>query len=155
MGLKLNLLAWALGVAVLLSSALGVDSAGFGVSGAILKAEALPGEEIRHQMVVTVAEEGSPPGAKLPRWWGSARPWTADLLGLSPRTTPAPSLAREFLRASPERFHIEPGSSEGLGGEIPSDVGAGGRYALVEIRTLPAAGDGPRHRLQPYTSRSI
>jgi len=143
MGLKLNLLAWALGVAVLLSSALGADSAGFGVSGAILKAEALPGEEIRHQMVVTVAEEGSPLELAA-EVVGFGQALDGGPFRLEPEDDAGPHSAREFLRASPERFHIEPGSSEGLllEGEIPSDVGAGGRYALVEIRTLPV-GDGP------------
>lgn len=155
MGLKLNLLARALGVAVLLSSALGADSAGFGVSGAILKAEALPGEEIRHQMVVTVAEEGSPLELAA-EVVGFGQALDGGPFRLEPEDDACPHSAREFLRASPERFHIEPGSSEGLLLRARSLQMSGLAEDTPSSRSepFPSAMD-PSASPSPYTSRSI
>jgi len=143
MGSKLNLLACALCIAALLSSVLGADSAGFGVSGAILKAEVLPGEEISHQMVVMIAE-GEPSLVLGAEVMGFGQTPDGGPKGLEPDEDVGLYSARDFLRVSPERFKIEPGSSESLllEGDIPLDVGDGGRYALVEIRSLPV-GDAP------------
>jgi hypothetical protein len=60
MGSKLKALAYAFSVAVHLSSAFGLASGGFRILGAILKAEAEPGEETRHHIVVVIADEGAP-----------------------------------------------------------------------------------------------
>ncbi|HOO52742.1 MAG TPA: hypothetical protein PLX30_00735 [Methanothrix sp.] len=140
---KLNLLAYALCIAIHLSSALGAYSAGFGVSGAILKAEVLPGEEIRHQMVVMIADDGSPLEL-VAEVVGFGQTLDGEPVRLESEDDTSPHSARDFLRVSPERFKVKTGSSESLllNGEIPRDGWAGGRYALIEIRSLPP-GYGP------------
>ena len=60
MASKHNRIAYALSIALLLSLAAEPVSAGFGVSGAVLKSEVLPGESISHAMTVRIAENETP-----------------------------------------------------------------------------------------------
>lgn len=138
MGSKLNILAYVLCIAVLLSSTVEPASAGFGVSGAILKAEVIPGETISHQMVVSIAENEFPLGL-VAEVVGFGQTLDGGCMRLESDNDANPYSANDFLKVSPERFSIEPGTSRELllEGEIPLNVGAGGRYALVEIRSLP------------------
>lgn len=50
--------------------------------------------------------------------------------------------AKDFLRASPDRIHLESGGSQKIlvEGDVPKDVGSGGRYALISVHSL-ASGD--------------
>ena len=43
------------------------------------------------------------------------------------------------MLVSPTKFHLDPGDSQEvkLNGNVPKDVGSGGRYALVKISSLP------------------
>lgn len=138
-----NRIAYALSIALLVLLAAEPASAGFGVSGAILRAEVLPGESISHAMTVRIAENETPLDF-VAEVAGFGQTLSGGYLLLGPETDTSPYSARDFLRVSRESFSIEPGSSVELllEGEIPPDVGAGGRYVLVEIRSLPA-GDGP------------
>lgn len=51
----------------------------------------------------------------------------------------SPYSARSFLNVSPRSFHLDPGKSQKITikGNIPTDVGEGGRYAVINIHTKP------------------
>jgi len=50
----------------------------------------------------------------------------------------SPYSAKPFLTVSPERIHLEPGDSKEItvGGIVPTDVGSGGRYAVINVHTV-------------------
>jgi hypothetical protein len=53
-----------------------------------------------------------------------------------------PYSARSFITVDKSSFHLEPGGSQNVTAtiQIPQDVGAGGRYAMINIVTQPKAG---------------
>jgi hypothetical protein len=67
-----------------------------------------------------------------------------DLSGSSKWPNPeddlSPYSARTFVTASPTSFHLDPGQSQNVNVTIsvPGNVGDGGRYAVVYIRTIPS-----------------
>lgn len=140
---RINKPAYAFSIAVLAVLAADLASAGFGVSGAILKAEVLPGEAISHQMTVRIAENDTPLDL-VAEVVGFGQTLSGGCLTLKTEADTSPYSACDFLSVSPKSFSVEPGASQNLllEGEIPLNVGAGGRYAIVEIQSLPA-GDGP------------
>lgn len=108
------------------------------VFGTIFNATVNPGETIQHNIVVK-AERGDtafdynvsisgfgqgPDGAN----------WEID-----PAKETTPYSAAKFLKITPTSFHIDVGQSQvlTLEGQIPSDIGSGGRYALVAIKSKP------------------
>ena len=48
--------------------------------------------------------------------------------------------ARSFLAVSPANFSLGPGDSQmiSIEGDVPNDVGSGTRYAMLQIRSVPA-----------------
>lgn len=109
----------------------------FGLSGGIFVAKVSPGDHIEQGLTVTTSKNDSPlnvtvnildmlqgpHGETLARDLSSAGPYSA----------------RSFLRISPSRFHIEPGGNQKiiLEGDIPSQASPGGKYAIVNIRSVP------------------
>jgi hypothetical protein len=59
--------------------------------------------------------------------------------GLSPDKDTSPYSARSFITVTPKTFHLEPGGSQEVKATIavPSNVGEGGRYAILTIRNAP------------------
>jgi len=108
------------------------------VEGVIFDAEVIPGEKIAHEMTVTLGEGESPMdlAVEIDDWGQSEDGVNLPVEG---RASPGPYSARGFLTVEPLRFHIEPGGAEKVmvKGDVPEDVGSGGRYALINICSLP------------------
>ncbi len=117
-------------------------SFGLGVEGVIFEAEAAPGQHVGHEMTVSLKENEAPMDLQV-----DVTDWEQSLDGSNREMsegTSACSSAKGFLKASPSRFHLGPGESQKIlvEGDVPEDVGAGGRYALISIHSLlPDAGD--------------
>ncbi len=131
-GMKFTLLAF-LALSMVVST-----SAGLSVSGAAYIGEVSPGEVIFHEMTVSIAEDTSPQNMTA-ELYGFAMNERASNVQLSPEEDTGPYTARPFLSVEPKSFTVEPGVPQKvlLTGTVPDDVGAGGRYALVTIKTVP------------------
>jgi hypothetical protein len=108
------------------------------VEGVIFDAEVAPGDKIAHEMTVSLGEDESPVDLAVEiDDWGQSEDGVN--LPMQSRASPGPYSARGFLTAEPHRFHIEQGGTEKvmLKGIVPKDVGSGGRYALINIYSLP------------------
>lgn len=105
-------------------------------SGIIFDAKAAPGEKVSHEITIDIKNESpadfrvavvdwaqGPDGSNIPAIDNNTRPYSA----------------KDFLKASPEKFHLEPGESQKIivSGEVPRDVGDGGRYAIIRVYTVP------------------
>lgn len=113
-------------------------SHGLAVEGVLFDAEVAPGEKIAHEITVTLGEDEAPMDlvVGIDDWVQSE---DGVNLPLEDGALPGPYSARGFLTAEPHRFRIEPGGTEKVmvKGQVPKDVGSGGRYALVGICSLP------------------
>lgn len=112
-------------------------SSGIQASGIVLDAKAAPGEQISHNITINIDKNESPSDfmVEVTDWKqgpdGSNGPATDN--------NTHPYSAKDFFRVSPEKFHLEPGESQTIAvkGEIPRDVGDGGRYAIIRVHTVP------------------
>lgn len=115
-------------------------SASIGVSGSILQKTVNPGQNITHVMTVELNKSDQPMDMEV-EVMGFGQTLSGGYRGLSAEQDTSPFSARPFLNVSPDKFHIEPGTSEKviLTGTVPLDVGDGTRYALVNIRSLSSS----------------
>ncbi len=113
-------------------------SAGLGVTGAIFEATVAPGEHISHKMIVNT-EASDQPMDFVAEVVGFGRSLDGTTVEIDPELDTSLYTARPFLNVTPARFHLEPAGSREviLEGDVPTDVGEGGIYALVNIRSLP------------------
>ncbi len=104
--------------------------AGLRVSGAILVTDVSPGETITHQMAVGI------------RVSDPAMDILVDVKDVDVKDIGEYS-AKNFIAIDKTSFHLEPGGSQDVVVTIhvPQDVGAGGRYAIVYVHSLPS-GEG-------------
>ncbi|MDO9579480.1 MAG: hypothetical protein Q7J06_02775 [Bacteroidales bacterium] len=88
---------------------------GLRVSGAILVTDVSPGETISHQMAVAIRD--SDPAMDI----------LVDVKDIGEYS------AKNFITIDKTSFHLEPGDSQDVVVtiQVPQDVGAGGRYAIV------------------------
>ncbi|MFB3766023.1 MAG: hypothetical protein ACE14P_12360 [Methanotrichaceae archaeon] len=121
---------------LLLGSQLG--SSGLGVSGAILERKVDPGEIFSHEMIVS-SDSSTPPMDLTIDILGINQTVDGENVELKEGEDIGPYSARTFLKAIPEIFHLEPGESQKVTveGRIPYDARPGGRYALINIHSLP------------------
>lgn len=113
-------------------------SAGLGVSGAIIERKVDPGETFTHEMTIS-SDTASPPMDLAVDILGMNQTSDGEYTELNDSDDIGPYSARTFLKASPESFHLDPGESQkvAIEGKIPFDSHPGGRYALVNIHSLP------------------
>ncbi|MDO8491819.1 MAG: hypothetical protein Q7T04_07385, partial [Dehalococcoidia bacterium] len=114
----------AMGLLVLLPSP---AWAGLRVTNPKLEADVSPGEVITHAMTVGIRETDSPMDIAV------------EVRGLGEYS------AANFITIDKPSFHLEPGDSQDVIATIsvPSDVGDGGRYAVINIRQGQPTGQGP------------
>ncbi len=95
---------------------------GLRVANAILVADVSPGGTVLHKMTVSLAAADSPMDLVVE---------VADIEHIESTYS-----ARGFVTVDKASFHLEPGQSQEVTAtvRIPSDVGNGGRYAMVIIR---------------------
>jgi hypothetical protein len=130
---------WSLAIiSALILTAIVPTCLGLGVEGVVFEAVVAPGDRISHEMVISLREGEAPMDLAV-----EIADWNQSQDGTNqPETdldTAHPYSARNFLNADPSKLHIGPGESRKVvvQGDIPRDVGAGGRYALISINSLP------------------
>jgi hypothetical protein len=129
-------------VAFLAASPASAAENGLRVQGAILQADVSPGQNLTHKMTVSIGTED--PATEITvrlGGYGQALSGASELLETADNTDFS---ARAFITLDKESFHLEPGGSEVVTAtiQVPLDVGAGGRYALINIKTGAAGGGG-------------
>ncbi|MDM7913185.1 MAG: hypothetical protein QUS09_08825, partial [Methanotrichaceae archaeon] len=110
-------------------------SFGLGVEGVIFEAEAAPGQHVDHEMTVSLRENEAPMDLQVDiQDWGQTLDGSNQELGEGEKSNCS---AKGFLHASPASFHLEPGGSQKvlIEGDIPENVGSGGRYALISVHS--------------------
>lgn len=128
-------------ITLLILSFLIPNSSGFLVGGSILKGEVDPGQEFVHPITVKNEVDASPQNFRVGVYGFGISPTGGNIKYDSDHDT-SPYSARTFLKATPLEFSLGPGESQKvlLEGKIPEDVGPGGRYAVVNIKTEPMVG---------------
>jgi len=114
-----------------------VPSLGVKISGAIFEDDVLPGQEIDHEIIVTLEKDAFPLNITA-EVLGYAMNENGSNIQIAPGEDTGPYSAREFLSVTPDELEVLPGESKKflVRADIPADVGSGGRYALVVLKTL-------------------
>jgi len=133
---------WAMTIALVLMT-VAPAAASFTVSGAGFETTAVPGEHIQHEIEVKIDDTDSPTDVVAEVMGLYQDPKSGVLIGAKAEEDKSPYSARGFLKVTPTSQHIESGKSAKflLEGDIPEDVGDGGRYAIVDVHSLPT-GEG-------------
>jgi hypothetical protein len=97
-----------------------------------------PGNSAVHTMTVSTNAD-DPPMDLMIDVLGFGQTPEQGTFGLSKEKDTSPYSARTYISVSPKTFHLEPGGSQEVKATItiPSNVGDGGRYAMVTIRNAP------------------
>ncbi len=113
-------------------------SAGLGVAGAIIEKEVDPGGSFTHDITVS-SDSTDVPMDMVIDILGLNQSLDGENMELNGDEDIGPYSARAFLKVSPSAFHLEPGKSQKVlvEGAIPADTKPGGRYALINIHSLP------------------
>ncbi len=97
-----------------------------------------PGDHISQNILVHTGPTDAPMEimAAVMGYGQSASGGSTEIL---PENDLSPYTARPFLNVTPATFNLDPGQEKAvtLEGDIPQDVGAGGRYAIVNLHTKP------------------
>jgi len=131
-------------ILVFLILTLGCASASIEISVGSILDQVSPGQHVAYEINVTASNDSS------------AKDFAADIYGfgqsldgsyveLKADQDKSPYSARAYLKLDSKDFRLEPGETKmlTLEGDIPSDVGDGGRYAIVSIRPpTPKASKG-------------
>ncbi len=111
---------------------------GFGVTGDLIEDTIPAGGHISHEIIVnTSATEGQ--SNFFIEIMGVDMDPDGIMTAIKANKDNNPNSARPFLSISPVSFLLGPGESQKLllEGDVPSDVGSGTRYAMVEILSKP------------------
>jgi len=115
---------------------------GLKVEGAILAVNVTPGQNLTYEMTVSIGtdDEATDITVRVGEF-GQSLTGTYELLETAGNVSLS---AVPFITLDKESFHLEPGGSEVVTAtiQIPDDVGAGGRYALINIQTGVTGGGG-------------
>jgi len=133
----LNALAFSALVVLL---ALGSASADLKVSGGVFAISAVPLQHVEHVITVSNGDSDRPINLVANVAGFGQAPDGSDIV-LDESTDNSPYTARPFLNLTPAAFSLDPGQSQRitLEGDIPDGVGNGGRYALVNIHSIPVS----------------
>jgi len=106
-------------------------------------ADVNPGQTLTQKMTVSIAATDLATDIAV-RVAGVAQSPQGGYVLLDASQDTSPYSARQFVSVDRSSFHLEPGGSEDLIAtvKVPQDVGAGGRYAIINIATKPTAGTG-------------
>ncbi len=113
---------------------------GLGVEGVVFDADVAPGDRISHEMIISLRDGEAPMDLAVEVTdWNQSQDGVNQPDAMHNTSHPYPYSAMGFLSADPARLHVEPGESQKIAvkGDIPQDVGAGGRYALISIYGMP------------------
>ncbi len=114
---------------------------GLTVAGAILLADVSPGDRLTHKMTVSIGAADPATDIQVRVMGVSQSPNGNYELLEAPEDT-GPYSARQFITVDKGSFHLEPGVPQDLTAtiQVPQDIGAGGRYAIINIQTGPSGG---------------
>ncbi|MEW6447412.1 MAG: S-layer homology domain-containing protein [Bacillota bacterium] len=115
--------------------------AGLNISGAIVDMEVEPGETYRHVLQVGLGEDDSAADIRV-EVGGLGQQLDGVTRALPPDLDTSPYTARSFITLDKNSFRLEPGTSKEVTAfiNVPGNVGAGGRYAVIRIYTVPSGG---------------
>ena len=122
---------------LVLLSIIGVSiSSAISIDGAVFRADVAPGQHVTH--VITLGKSDIPLNFTV-KVMGFGQTLEGDNAQLEDNLDVSPYTARPFLRVNVSNFQLDPGQSQKilLEGDIPANVGSGGRYALVVFRSIP------------------
>jgi len=113
-------------------------SAGLRLSGAVFEADVKPGDKVTHEIDLY---NTSLPANFTVEVNGLSQPVNGGTIASKPDQDSSSYSARSFLSVYPSQFHLEPGATQVIKveGDIPNDVGSGGRYAIISIRSNPVS----------------
>lgn len=114
--------------------------AGLRVSGGKIEDSLAPGSETSYTMNVANTSPNPMDVAVEVKGYGAST--ASSYAILEPEEDTSPYSARELLTVAPQSFHLEPKESQDITvtATIPSNVGSGGRYAIIYIHTMPSPG---------------
>ena len=117
---------------------LALANPGLRISGAKLIADVAPGQTITHTMTISIMD-ADPPLDMLVDVTGFGQSLEGAPQVLEDSEDISPFSARSFITLDATSFHLDPGDSQQVTATIciPQDVSAGGRYALIDIRSQP------------------
>jgi hypothetical protein len=116
---------------------------GLRVSGALLVTDVSPGQTFTYDMVVSIAST-DPATDIVVQVMGMTQSPDGVNGALPASNDTGPYSARSFITVDKSSFHLTPGASQQVVAtiQVPQDVGAGGRYAMINIATGTAGGAG-------------
>jgi hypothetical protein len=111
---------------------------GLRVSGALLVTDVSAGETLTHQMVVGIGDSDVPVDIII-QIGDIGQALDGGFQILSPSANSSQFSASGYITVDKDSFHLKPGTSQeiNLTIRIPLDAATGGKYALVNVRTLP------------------
>ena len=103
--------------------------------------EIAPGQTVAFPMTLSVAATDSPADIEF-SVLGFGNGPDGRYLGLDPSSDASRYTARPFVTLDKTSVHLDPGSKQVVTAAIsvPSNAGAGGRYAIINIHTKPVGG---------------
>jgi hypothetical protein len=114
-------------------------SPGLGVSKTIVKANVIPGETKGFTFTVS-SSAGDPSMDIMIEVMGLGQGLDGAYQELTEADDRGPYSARSFVSVTPDGFQLEPGGSQevAVSIDVPDNVGAGGRYAVLYTHSTPA-----------------
>ena len=114
---------------------------GISVSGAKYLGNISPGGTAVHTMTIGIGSDEDPTDV-IVDVMGFGQSLDKGYMPLDPAKDLSPDSARTFITLDNTSLHLEPGSKQTVTANItlPSNVGAGGRYAIIYIHALPGKG---------------
>jgi hypothetical protein len=109
---------------------------GLSVSGSICQKGVVPGGHFTHKMVIGIGTNERPTDISISTA-GLEQGMDGINVDVQPDADTSPYSARTYLNnISPSSFHLDPGQSKSVvvEGDVPADVGPGGRYAFISIQ---------------------
>ncbi len=124
--------------AMIILLTLGLPSAGISVSPSIIEKEVDPGQHISTEIDISSSSDENG-GNYIIEALGFGYTPEGGTWAIKADQDTSPYSARTFLNITPSNFYIEPGKSEKvlIEADVPKNVGEGGRYALIKIRSSP------------------
>ncbi len=116
-----------------------------------IKVDATPGETLTHRISLQLgAQDRAMDIAIDVMGFGSSLDGSVQAIGAAQDT--GPYSARNFISIDKPLFHLEPGKSQAIIAKIsiPSNVGGGGRYAVIYIHEQPPVGGGGTSSLSAF-----
>lgn len=131
----------ALVLSPILTAAPAMANPGLSVEGTILLIDVAPGETITHTIRIGLGDI-DPPMDILVDVRGLGQYLNGSYQALEASDDISPYSARTFITLDKNSFHLEPGESQDVVAtiHIPENVDAGGRYAIIYIRSQPIGG---------------